>query len=114
MLSPWVLGFTRGGAETWLPVIVGLLTIAYSLLTDYELGASPVLSMKTHLIFDIVGGILLISSPWLFGFAEYIWVPHVIFGMIAIGVALCTKPVPAKVERAHGRASESNRAAAAH
>lgn len=37
--SPCLFGFARGGAETWLPVILGLGMILYSLFTDYQLGA---------------------------------------------------------------------------
>ena len=114
IVSPWLLGYTRGGTETWIPIIVGTLSIIYSLITDYELGATPVLSMATHIAFDIAGGLLLAASPWIFGFADFTWTPHVIFGIVAIFVALCTLPVPAKVERAHGRATANNRAASAN
>jgi hypothetical protein len=31
--APWILGFNRGGAETWVPVILGAGVIVYSLLT---------------------------------------------------------------------------------
>lgn len=36
--APWIFGFARDGAETWVPVILGAGVILYSLLTDYELG----------------------------------------------------------------------------
>ncbi len=60
--APWILGFNRGGAETWDPVILGAGMIVYSLLTDYELGASRTLSMRTHLSLDLMGGVLLAAS----------------------------------------------------
>ena len=94
MAAPWLFGFARGGAETWVPVILGAGVILYSLLTDYELGLVRKLSMPAHLLLDALGGILLAASPWLFGFSDWVWVPHVIFGLLEIGAALMTRKVP--------------------
>jgi hypothetical protein len=99
--APWIFGFARDGAETWVPVVLGAGVIVYSLLTDYELGMSPTISMRTHLMLDLVGGVILAISPWLFGFADYIWQPHLILGILEIGAALMTKQVPATERRQH-------------
>ncbi len=95
--APWIFGFSRDGAETWVPVVLGIGVIIYSLLTRYELGAYPMISMRTHLALDLAGGILLAVSPWLFGFADYIWAPHLILGVAEIGASLLTKRTPAYV-----------------
>ena len=94
IVAPWLLGFDRGGAETWVPVILGAGVIVYSLLTDYELGVVKKLPMSTHLMMDLVGGIILAISPWLFGFSEYVYLPHLILGLAEIGAAVFTKRVP--------------------
>lgn len=99
--APWIFGFARDGAETWVPVLLGAAVILYSLLTDYELGVSPTLSMRTHLMLDLIGGAFLAVSPWLFGFANYIWEPHLIFGILEMGAALMTKQVPTIERRQH-------------
>ena len=93
--SPWLFNFDRNGAETWVPVGLGIGVILYSLITDYELGVSGIISMRTHLIIDILGGALLAASPWLFGFHDYVSTPHVILGIAEIGGALLTKTHPA-------------------
>lgn len=98
--APWIFGFAQGGAETWVPVVLGAGMILYSLLTDYEMGASRQISMRTHLTLDLIGGALLAASPWLFGFADYIWAPHLVFGILEIGAALFTQRVPS-TERGH-------------
>lgn len=92
--APWILGFARGGAETWVPVILGAGVILYSLFTDYELGAVRKLSMSTHLSLDILGGAILAVSPWLFNFDEYVYLPHLILGLAEIGAGIFTKKVP--------------------
>jgi SPW repeat len=43
---------------------------------------------------DLGSGILLAVSPWLFGFADQVWAPHLVIGLIEIGTALMTRRVP--------------------
>lgn len=94
IVAPWLFGFNQGGAETWVPVILGAGVIIYSLFTDYELGAMRKLSMSTHLMLDMIGGAFLAVSPWLFGFNDFVYLPHLILGIAEIGAALFTKRVP--------------------
>ena len=98
IIAPWVLGFHRGGAETWVPVSFGALVIIYSLLTDYELGASRRIPMRMHLLLDLVGGIVLAVSPWLFNFDEHVSTPHLVLGLFSIGASLFTKTTPSSSE----------------
>ena len=92
--APWLFDFADGGAETWLPVILGAGVILYSLLTDYELGVMRRIPMATHLLLDLGGGVLLAASPWLFGFAEDVYLPHLVLGLLEIGAALTTRTSP--------------------
>lgn len=109
--SPWIFDFARDGAETWIPVILGVSTILYSLFTNYELGISGKISMKTHLAIDLVSGIFLAVSPWLFGFNDYVYLPHVIFGLTEVMAVLLSKTQP---EHTPGRTNESNRRSTSH
>jgi hypothetical protein len=63
-------------------------------MTNYELGVVKTLSMKTHLTLDIMSGIFLAASPWIFGFADTVYMPHLIFGILEIGASLMTKTQP--------------------
>jgi hypothetical protein len=99
--SPWLFDFDRGGMETWIPVILGAGTLVYSIMTDYEFGLTRNLSMRTHLTLDLMSGVLLAVSPWLFGFADYVYLPHLIFGLVEIGAALMTKREPSHERRVH-------------
>ncbi len=91
--SPWLFGFADGGAAQWVPIVVGLATLATSLMTDYELGVMKVVSVPMHLTLDVIEGLLLIASPWLFGFADFAHWPHVIFGIMALGSGLMTRKI---------------------
>ncbi len=97
IVAPWLFGFADGGAAQWVPVLLGLGIIAYSLLTDYELGMVRALPMPFHLGLDIGGGILLAASPWLFGFSDLIVWPHVAVELMEILVAACTYRDPSRV-----------------
>jgi hypothetical protein len=103
ILAPFILNFNRGGAETWVPVILGVGVICYSLITRYELSVAKIIPMPTHLMLDAAGGVLLLASPWLFGFADYVMWPHVIVGLLEIGAAAMTERQPgAHTTMAHG------------
>lgn len=101
--APWILGFADGGAETWVPVVLGAGAILYSLFTNYELGVIRTIPMGTHLMLDYVSGALLAASPWFLGFADEVWVPHLVFGLLEIGTAAFTaKASPTETGRAYG------------
>jgi hypothetical protein len=50
--------------------------------------------MRTHLMIDLFSGIFLAASPWLFGFADEIYLPHLVLGIAEIGAALTTEQDP--------------------
>ncbi|RYZ56503.1 MAG: hypothetical protein EOP49_00150 [Sphingobacteriales bacterium] len=102
--APFLLNFDRGGAETWVPVVLGAGVLVYSVFTNYEFGAFKILSMPAHLMLDFLGGLFLAASPWIFGFADYVYLPHLILGIAEMGAALMTKKVPH-----HGAATNDRR-----
>jgi hypothetical protein len=93
--APWLLGFAEGGAETWVPVAVGVAMLGLALLTNYEMGAMKTVPMPVHLTIDLMSGLLLAASPWLFGFADRVYLPHLILGVAEIGASLVTQKIPA-------------------
>ena len=103
--APSLLGFRRGGAQTWLPMALGVGTIAYSLLTDYELGLVKVIPMPVHLALDAANGALLSASPWLFGFAEEVSTPHLGLGLFEIGAAAFSQTAPGRATGSDARPS---------
>jgi hypothetical protein len=94
MVSPWLFGFNGGGAETWIPFALGLAALLISPFTDYELGFIKRIPPLVHLTLDFLSGTFLLISPWLFGFADQVYLPHVVFGLTEIVVVLTTRTPP--------------------
>jgi hypothetical protein len=94
IMAPFVLGFADNGAAQWVPMIVGAAILIMSLMTDYELSLAKVIPMPLHLAMDAIGGLILLVSPWVFGFADQVYLPHVIIGILEIGAALATRTTP--------------------
>jgi hypothetical protein len=92
--SPWLFNFAYGGVAQWLPVFLGLGIMLMSLVTDYETSLTRVVPMPLHLAVDGLGGALLAASPWLFGFADRTYLPHLVLGLAEIGAALMTQTRP--------------------
>lgn len=100
--APWIFDFARGGAETWVPVVLGAGAILYSLMTNYEMGVMKSISMRTHLNLDLLSGVFLAISPWIFGFNDFVYLPHLILGIAEVGAALMTDPVPGHAHHKSG------------
>ena len=96
LASPWIFGFADGGAAQWVAVVVGLGAIAYSAVTDYELGLVRLAPMRLHLLLDGLGGALLAASPWILGFADRVYGPHLAFGLFAVVASLITQTEPVR------------------
>ena len=78
-----------------MPVSLGAGAIIYSLMTDYELGATKGISMRTHLTLDLVSGIFAGYLPMdIWVCRDYVDMPHLILGILEIGASLMTKTQP--------------------
>ena len=91
---PEAFGFPRSGAATVPARAVGATSMAYSMMTRYELGLYPMISMKQHLILDAITGGVLAASPWLFGFKDYrkrSWLPHVLFAAVETAIVMFSR-----------------------
>jgi hypothetical protein len=96
MVAPTALRLRDARASLTLRAAGGG-ALAYSLLTDYELGVVRRLPLRTHLALDAASGVLLAAAPYALGFrrrgARH-WMPHVLVGVGEIAASLLTQPVP--------------------
>jgi hypothetical protein len=98
--SPWLFGFADGTAAQWMPVILGVGILGMNMVTDYEPALARIVPVPVHLGIDAAGGLLLAVSPWLFGFSDRIYLPHVALGLAEVVLALVTLPRPDTVPTA--------------
>jgi drug/metabolite transporter (DMT)-like permease len=101
--SPWIFGFADNEAARWVPVVLGAGVLLYSAFTDYEMGAVKKLQMPAHLLLDALGGVLLAVSPWMLGFDDRVWMPHVVLGVVEVVTAAITNTVPGYERRRAAR-----------
>jgi hypothetical protein len=101
---PWLVGLDRGGPEGWLPMALGAAALVVTFFTDHELGVVRRVPMVAHLWVDGLAGALLAVSPWLLGFADRVWLPHLALGLTEVVAALVTKLHPADRATRDGRA----------
>lgn len=88
IIFPFVLGFSAKNAETLVPVILGLVHLGLSTLTDFRLSLFRFIPFKLHLTIELAAGIFLIASPWIFNFYVHVYTPYVFFGLLLIIVSL--------------------------
>jgi hypothetical protein len=92
LVSPWAFTYAPDDhLSMWIPFALGNFIFLYSLLTDYERSIGKVIPFRLHLVLDILSGIFLAASPWIFHFSESIYLPHVILGAFAVIIPLLTK-----------------------
>ena len=94
LLAPYIFDFADDTAAQYVPQAIGAGILLMSLVTDYELSLAKLVPMPVHLGVDVAGGVLLAASPWLFGFADRVYWPHLILGLAEIGAGLMTRTTP--------------------
>ena len=98
LAAPEVLGLNDEPRAALVLRSAGGGALAYSLITDYELGLIRLLPVPAHLAMDAASGVLVAASPWLLGFANRgrrYWLPHVLVGAMEVLAATSTKTEPA-------------------
>ncbi|MDQ4142168.1 MAG: hypothetical protein M3198_00230 [Actinomycetota bacterium] len=94
MMAPKLFGFEDNEKAARVPRMMAATHVAYSLFTDYERGLVRKLPMKGHLAIDAGSAVLLAASPWLLGFASSVTAPHVVSGLMELGIAMTTETEP--------------------
>ncbi|MCE7063326.1 SPW repeat protein [Dyadobacter sp. CY343] len=95
---PWIVGFNDNLTATWTLIAIGAMVILMSLFTDYEGGMVRSIPMSAHLNIDIVTGLFLAASPWILGFHDEVYLPHLILGLIEVAAGLMTVRATKEVE----------------
>jgi hypothetical protein len=105
--APNIFGFAdNGGAAVAIPRIIAVILLLSELFSNNGLSIAGIIPMRLHLMMDMVAGLFLAASPWLFGFHNQganAWLPHLIIGLMYGAVAVMTQAEPARepTRRAH-------------
>lgn len=94
LLAPHIFGFADHSTAAAIATWVGVFIILSELVTKSPYSPIKLVSMKTHLVVDVLTGLFLMASPWLFDFADANydnrWVPHLVVGIFIMSYALLT------------------------
>jgi azurin len=94
-LFPYVMGFQGITAGKNFFLFLGVLTIFYSLLTDYRFSIYKIVPFGIHRIFDVSIGMFAAVAPTIFSYVQYLSVgqhlAHIILGAVVVGVAIFTR-----------------------
>ncbi len=90
----YFINFNSDNTPNFVLYLVGSLAIFYSLLTKYELGVIKIIPMYIHLMLDSLSGIFLATAPWLLGFADDVFLPHLLLGLFEIATTIMTSIRP--------------------
>ena len=101
IIAPYLFGFADDEPARNAAWIVGGGSLLSSLFTAYELSIAKIIPYRVHLGLDVAAGIFLAASPWLMNFADRIVVPHLVVGLLEIGVALMSRSSVAGVDDHH-------------
>ena len=94
---PRLLGWSKDA--TRFMTLAGLGTLAFSLLTKYELGVFKVLPVKAHLALDVMSALTLLAAPTLLGEKGATAAMIRGMGVMELGVVSLTETKPPLGER---------------
>jgi hypothetical protein len=101
IVAPYLFGFADDEPARNAAWIVGGGSLLYSLFTAYELSIAKIIPYRVHLGLDLVAGLFLAASPWLMNFADRVFAPHLVVGLLEIGVALMSRPAASGADDHH-------------
>lgn len=102
--APWWGGFFGSNPESWVALVVGIALAVYTLATDHELGLVKRIQMTLHLWIDGLAGLFVAASPWVFSFDQRVWLPHLVVGVVLLGLAVLSHTIPGYERRGTARA----------
>jgi hypothetical protein len=89
------LGFGAYGPSGWVGPIIGLVVLAYSLFTAYELGCWLAIPLPAHRALDAITGAALLAAPFALDFDRFVAL-YVTAGALQLAAALLTQPAPTR------------------
>src|SRR5215218_5950201 len=70
IFSPFIFGYETNPFPQKIMVAAALCIWITTIMSRLEYAALPVISLSLHFTIDILIGVALASSPWIFGFSD--------------------------------------------
>jgi len=96
-------------AAVYTLAAAGVIILIMSFFTNYEFGAIRKISIINHQMADKSIGVALAISPWIFGFDDVVYGPHMIMGFICMAVPTFTKKITTTLQLETNPAGEVTR-----
>lgn len=68
MAAPFAFGFSETPFAMDAFVVVGMVLIGYSLITDYRYSLARIVPLGTHRVFDAVLGLFVMAAPFIYDY----------------------------------------------
>jgi hypothetical protein len=96
--APWLFGFSDVTAATTISIIVGATMLVAGMLTRWRYSIAKLIPLRTHFMTDVALAMLLILSPFIFGFSDEGGAARftIIAGVLELITALGTRWDPAE------------------
>jgi hypothetical protein len=113
IFSSMIFGFSSNGAAQAVTIVLGAVMLIVGSITDWRLSIVKLIPLRVHFMTDLVIGIVLIISPFIFGFSGNGGATRftIIFGALELLTALSTRWEPEEEMR---RTRGGSRAQTAH
>ncbi|HEV7433292.1 MAG TPA: hypothetical protein VGO22_00220 [Pseudorhizobium sp.] len=80
-----------GGIGFYAFLILGAFAVLYALVTDYELGWKPLLSMPAHLALDAVFALVMLVLPLILVLPTLLFWTSIVIGVMAAFLVVTTR-----------------------
>jgi hypothetical protein len=93
ILSPWIFGFSSNGTAQAVMIVIGVIMLTSGAMTDWRLSLVRLIPLRVHFMTDLLLGVVLILSPFVFGFSGSGAATRfaIIFGALELLTALATR-----------------------
>jgi hypothetical protein len=105
--APWIFGFSDVDSAVAVCIAVGAVMLIAGALTNWRLSLVRLIPLRMHLITDLLLGVVLVLSPFIFGFSEQGGATRflIIAGALELLTALATRWDPLEAEPTYTRSS---------
>jgi hypothetical protein len=95
MASPWLFHFVDvRGAALFFPFMFGWFQIIMAIFSRTKAGMVGVFPVQMHCFLNTFAGFAIMCTPWMYGFAPKVFLPHLILGGIMFTLGVFTKNSP--------------------